>query len=160
VHRAEHTIRVKYPGCSKAAGRPVGQSVNVIDLAGFDLGNFTSEVRAYLKQYFQLLGANFPGNLAKVYLINTPLLFQPIWAIVRLFLPPRDADRIQLFGGPRDYEPVLRADIADDQLPTQYGGTDTTFDTSRDVGAWQEAEGAALRPADASDSPRSEVDLL
>ena len=89
VHRAEHTIRVKYPGCSKSAGRQVGQSVNVIDLAGFDLGNFTSEVRSYLKQYFQLLGANFPGNLAKVYLINTPLLFQPIWAIVRLFLPPR-----------------------------------------------------------------------
>lgn len=91
VHRAEHTIRVKYPGCSRVAGKKVGQSVVVIDLEGLDFSNFTADVRNYMKQYFQLLGANFPGNLAKVYIINTPLLFQPIWTVIRLFLPPKVA---------------------------------------------------------------------
>lgn len=84
VHRAEHTIRVKYPKCSEAAGTPINQSVVIIDLEGASLSAFTETVRGYLKQYFQLLGENFPGNLARVFIINVPFFFQPIWSMVRM----------------------------------------------------------------------------
>ena len=147
VHRAEHTIRVKYPRCAKVAGRPVGQSIVVIDLAGATMSQFSGEVRQYLQQYFQTLGNNFPGNLARVLVLNTPMFFQPVWSVVKRFLPPSDGERITLLGGPSQYEPVLRELIEPASLPRQYGGTDDSFDTSRDDGVWLDEQFAAASAA-------------
>ena len=138
VHRAEHTIRVKYPRCSAAAGSAVSNSVVIIDLDGAYLSQFSMDVRAYLKLYFQLLGNNYPGNLGKVFIINCPMVFTGVWSVVRLFLPVLDRERIQLFGGPATYEPVLAAEIDPANLPTRYGGTDATFSALRDVGPWDD----------------------
>ena len=138
VHRAEHTIRVKYPRCSAAAGSAVSNSVVIIDLDGAYLSQFSMDVRAYLKLYFQLLGNNYPGNLGKVFIINCPMVFTGVWSVVRLFLPVLDRERIQLFGGPATYEPVLAAEIDPANLPTRYGGTDATLSPLRDGGQWDD----------------------
>jgi len=141
VSRAEQTIRVKYPRCSAAAGADVSTSLCIIDLEGTGLSHFTTDVRNYLKLYFELLGNNFPGNLGKVYIINCPMVFTGVWSVVRLFLPAADRERIQLFGGPSlwgegSYEAILADEIEPANLPTRYGGTDTTFSPYRDVGPW------------------------
>ena len=140
VHRAEHTIRVKYPRCSQASGKQVSASMCIIDLENAHMGHFCAEARAYMKLYFELLGNNFPGNLGKVMLINCPMLFTGVWSVASLFLPEVDRERIQLFGGPSTYEAELRANIDAANLPTRYGGTDPSFSPYQDVGPWDRRE--------------------
>ena len=86
-------------------------------------------------------------NLARVLVLNTPMFFQPVWSVVKRFLPPSDGERITLLGGPSQYEPVLRELIEPASLPRQYGGTDDSFDTSRDDGVWLDEQFAAASAA-------------
>lgn len=46
--QCEHFRRVKLPGCSKAAGRDIIQSVIVLDLDGLSYKQFSSEVMSIL----------------------------------------------------------------------------------------------------------------
>ena len=138
VHRAEHTVRIKLPCCSEVAGHPVISCLCIVDLDRAPLHHLSEEaVRTYMHTLFKLLGENYPGNLAKIFVINCPLLFSGMWAVVRLFLPEADRERAQLLGGPADYEPVLAQHIEPQSLPTRYGGADETFSVLHDVGPWE-----------------------
>ena len=45
----ECTMQYRFPACSLAAGKHIGKGVYIVDLSGFAISNFNSEMRAFLK---------------------------------------------------------------------------------------------------------------
>lgn len=77
----------------------VYKCVVVLDLAGLSLrhtgGRFISMVAAYISAF----GNAYPECLQKLYIVNAPLIFAGVWAVVRPLLHPLTAKKVGLFYG-------------------------------------------------------------
>ena len=58
-------------------------------------------------------------------MINTPIYFTAIWAMVRPWIDAVTVEKIQIFGS--NYGDALKAYVNLDQIPVEYGGTNETF---------------------------------
>ncbi len=72
--------------------------------------------------------AYYPERLEQFFMINAPWFFSGIWAVIRPWLDPITARKIQILG--TDFLPTLREYIDDSQIPIELGGTRENF-------AWQ-----------------------
>lgn len=75
-------------------------------------------------------------SLCQHFIINAPFIFSAIWRVVRGWLDPVTAQKIQILGS--NYQETLLAEIAPEQLPVEYGGTNPFVLESPRV---EEAEG-------------------
>ena len=60
----------------------------VVDLSGASLSLGRSAKRDLLKRIFDVGTHFFPETMWKIYLVNTPMLFRAVWAIVKPWLHP------------------------------------------------------------------------
>ena len=63
----------------------------------------------------------YPEMMGKLFVINAPMLFSGIFAIVKNWLDERTKRKITVCRG--DYLKILRQFIDDDQIPAYLGGT-------------------------------------
>ena len=61
-------------------GKPVDTWVLVIDLAGTEMNQVTRDFLDWIHDCIDIDANHYPSRVEDVYIINTPLLFQPIWA--------------------------------------------------------------------------------
>ena len=52
----EASMAFRFPAASVAAGRYIGKGIYIVDLTGFKITMFTSEVRAFLKEFTAIFG--------------------------------------------------------------------------------------------------------
>ena len=128
LHRMEHNLQVKYPICSEVAGRPVGESVIIIDLKGFRPSQFTSDVRGHMQRYFKILQDNYPERMGKMFVINAPALFAGVWLVVKNFVDVRTRSKVDILGS--KYTAKLLEVVDRSVLPTIFGGDDDSLDLS------------------------------
>ena len=64
----------------------------------------------------------FPERLGYMYIINSPWIFKPLWAMIRPWLDQNTVAKIRIFGY-NDYQDALKEVIDEDQIPKEYGGT-------------------------------------
>ena len=69
--------------------------------------------------------AFYPETLHCLYMINTPIFFSAIWAIIRPWIHPETVKKIRLLG--TNYLPELLEGIDIDQIPAEYGGENHNF---------------------------------
>ena len=71
----------------------------VVDLHGVSLSLTKSSKRALLKRIFDVGTHYYPETMWKIYVVNTPMLFRGIWAIVKPWLHPITVAKVNLLGG-------------------------------------------------------------
>jgi len=70
--------------------------------------------------------AHYPEVLEKMFVINAPIYFTAIWAMVRPWIDAVTVEKIQkIFGS--NYGDALKTYVNLDQIPVEYGGTNETF---------------------------------
>jgi hypothetical protein len=99
------------------------RGVRVWDMEGLSMNHFSTEMLRYLKSIIGPAQANFPEHMYKAFIINAPSMFSMAWALIKPFLPERSLKKISIMGS--DYKDALLQYIAEDQLPVQYGGSNT-----------------------------------
>jgi hypothetical protein len=62
----------------------------------------------------------YPERLHKVFIINAPLSFRGVWAVVKPFIDPKTAQKIKILGA--DFQASMLKQIPLSQLPEMYGG--------------------------------------
>ncbi len=67
----------------------------------------------------------YPGLVDRIFFVNAPFHFSVIWAIFKPLVGADTINKIQILGS--NYRDALRAVIADDQLPVEYGGLNEAF---------------------------------
>ena len=63
----------------------------------------------------------YPETMGAVYVVNAPLLFSALYAIVKGFLDERTRSKVRIMGG--NYRSVLLEHIDAENLPMFLGGT-------------------------------------
>ncbi|KAJ1327541.1 CRAL/TRIO domain-containing protein [Microdochium nivale] len=96
---------------------PYDTSCLIFDLTGFGLRNMDFPTVKFLIQVFE---ARYPETLGIVLIHNAPWVFQGIWRIVKGWLDPVVAAKINFTSKPAD----LAAFIPHANLMTEYGGAD------------------------------------
>jgi len=62
----------------------------------------------------------YPETVFKIYLINSPLLFSAVWAIIKPFIDKKTRKKIITEG--KNYQKLLLENIYVDDLPSFFGG--------------------------------------
>lgn len=102
---------------------------------------FTSVVIDYLK----IMLRNYPESLHKIIIINTPMLFSAVWAVIRQFLDQRSLSKVEILGC--QYHKYIQEMVGPDNLPKKYGGACECEGgcDNKDLGPWNE-NGEEIEP--------------
>lgn len=97
----------------------------VIDLSGASLSLTRSAKRDLLKRIFDVGTHYYPETMWKIYVVNTPMLFRAIWSMVKPWLHPITAAKVNLLGGYDSAIKHMEGDgIKKDQIPDwMHGGS-------------------------------------
>jgi len=109
---------------SKKRGKYCGQATLVIDLEGFEFSKLYMPTFKLFNEANKLAQMVYPELLRRIIIINPPLVFSAVFALVKPFLFQRVIDKIVV--APRGKEvsiAALQEYVSLDNLPAMYGGT-------------------------------------
>jgi hypothetical protein len=144
MHKMKDDLRdvfVQDPDCCRCEG------INVIDLQGLNSAALTSETMQVI-QLASKVSDFFPETLHRMLILNAPRFFVMAWGVIKQFIDPQTARRIQMFSNQEQGFKALQALVDSDQIPTDYGGTN------------QSIQEAFIREANDPLLVRQEIDLL
>jgi hypothetical protein len=100
------------------------QQVVVMDLKHVSYSiNF--EAMQTLRKTIIIDEAFYPERLHALYMINAPMFFTAIWAVIKPWLNPVTASKFHIIG--THYIDKLREHISDENIPAEYGGKYSDF---------------------------------
>lgn len=79
--------------CLRKAAKPEEERFVI----GFDLGRFTLQCMDYeaVKQLIQILQSHYPDTLESLYILDSPMIFSACWMIIKHWIDPVTAGKIQ-----------------------------------------------------------------
>lgn len=95
----------------------------IMDLANLTVGQLNSRTMTIIKEQSVIDSLCFPETMNKMFIINAPRFFTASWAIIKGWLDPRTANKVQVFSNRKIWEKELLTYIDADQLASDYGGT-------------------------------------
>lgn len=114
--------RVILPECSRIAGREITNCAAILDLKDISMTDLmSSNVRNMLSTASQMPQDYYPEIVYKSFVINTPMLFNTFFMMVKPFLNSRTSASLSVNGS--NYKKDLLAQIPAEFLPMEYGGT-------------------------------------
>ncbi|KAG8442003.1 hypothetical protein GDO86_010972 [Hymenochirus boettgeri] len=93
----------------------------IFDLQGWRLVHAFQITPSMAKRIAGVMTDSFPLKVRGIHLINEPLLFHPVFAIIRPFLPDKIKERVHMHGS--NYIPSLHQHFPSSILPPEYGGS-------------------------------------
>lgn len=109
----------RLPACSRKAGKLLETCCTIMDLKGVGISKAT-QVYGYVRQASSISQDHYPERLGKLYIINAPWGFTPVWNVIKGWLDPVTQKKINVLGS--GYAKELLAQIPAENLPTQFGG--------------------------------------
>lgn len=81
----------------------------------------------------------YPEIMGQTFIVNAPMLFSGVWAVIKGFLDEKTRAKITIKGG--SYQNDLLAIVDKENLPDFLGGSCTLFGMHKDgVGPWNDYE--------------------
>jgi len=120
IQSYEKLLHEILPGCSEATGKRVEQCVTILDLKGGSTSILSKQVYDFIKLASTLAQDNYPEILGRMFIINSPLLFSGIWAMIKPWLDDKTKAKITICGS--KYETQLLELIDAENLPDFLGG--------------------------------------
>ena len=99
------------------------ECVVVMDLANLTMSQLGSKSLSIVKEQSAIDSLCFPETLNKMYIINSPLFFSATWSIIKGWLDPRTANKVEVISSRKTWEKALLEYADADQVPSDYGGT-------------------------------------
>jgi len=116
----ERLIKQIFPACSKAAGKRVDQSLTIIDLKDGSMKLMSGKVYDFVKMASKIGQDFYPETLGNMYIVNAPLLFSGVWALIKPWIDEKTRNKIKILGS--GYQKELFAMVDPENLPDFLGG--------------------------------------
>jgi hypothetical protein len=123
IQAYELFIKLKLPACSAVKGYRVEQGLNILDLNGGSMRILSKRVYALIQLASKIGQDYYPEIMGQMFILNAPMLFTGVWAIVKGFLDERTRNKIQIKGG--KYQKELLELVEPENLPDFLGGACT-----------------------------------
>lgn len=101
----------------------------VIDVKDMKVSQVSRDFLALTKLIAKVDQEQYPETMGKTFIINAPTVFPMVWKMVKPFIDPVTAAKIQVLGGPKAFKPVLQEFIGVDNLPADYDGAGVSLDS-------------------------------
>ena len=98
------------------------ECVSILDLNNLTMGQLTSKALAIIKEQSAVDSICFPETMNKMLIINGPRFFGATWKLIKGWLDPRTANKIEVISDRKKWTERLLELIDEDQLPSDYGG--------------------------------------
>ncbi|KAM9308894.1 alpha-tocopherol transfer protein [Gastrophryne carolinensis] len=98
----------------------------VFDLQDFRLAHAFQVTPMLARRIASVMTDSFPLKVRGIHLINEPLFFHPVYALIRPFLPDKIKERVHMHGS--NFVPTLHQHFSENILPPEYGGTGPPMD--------------------------------
>ena len=92
---------------SHGNGRRLYKVVVILDLAGLGLQHGSRAFLQLLQLYVAKFDHSYPEFMTSMIMINAPLVFNAVWALVKPMLPAETVAKVQVYGGERQYRPAF-----------------------------------------------------
>ena len=66
---------------------------------GITLGMLGKSTQNLIKSFTGLMQNNYPENLGKSYIINSPLIFKGVWTVIKAFLAEKTVAKVSVHSG-------------------------------------------------------------
>jgi len=109
-----------FPACSRAANKPITQSVTILDVKGFSMSMMSKTGRDFLTMASKVGQDYYPEILGQMFVVNAPMLFTGVWAIAKTMLDEKTRGKIKILGS--KYEKELFEVVDPANLPDFLGG--------------------------------------
>lgn len=119
TYTQEVTMKMKKDLTAKL-GKNCYDGVVIEDMKGFGKGHVNSSTIDFFKGINAINADNYPETLKRFYCINAPMYLSIAYKLVKGFIDPVTAKKIQIVGG--SYLDTLRELIDDDNISVDYGG--------------------------------------
>ena len=119
IRQQEVMIR-RLERASARHGRPIEKQIIVMDMKNVSMTMDFMALRVF-KRTVVIDEACYPERLETLYMINAPFTFSILWAIIKPWIDPVTVAKFKILGG--NYQDALKENIAEDQIPVEYGGT-------------------------------------
>ena len=138
----EYQFRILMPQGAQRTGRVVDKMTNIIDLTGLNLGVLQNLRAISLFKEVQRIDQDYyPDHVRRIYLVNPPLLFRPLWNLVRRVLPKHELRKVQLLAGYEKAARVLSGVLEPESVPRHLGGA-----CSCEAGCLSGRDGTGTKP--------------
>lgn len=122
IYDYERLTRVRFPACSKKAGRNIETSFSILDLKD------CSVMQAYkIKDILQLIisiGQNYyPETMGMMVIVNAPWIFGPIWSFIKIWMDEVTVKKIAIVSNAKDAAKEIFQHCAMEDIPEFLGGT-------------------------------------
>lgn len=117
------------------------EGINIVDLKGLSSSALSSETMDVIKISSKVADF-FPETLHCMFILNAPGFFSFSWGLIKKFIDPRTAARIQVFSNEAKGIEALKGLIDLKEIPSDYGGGNVSI---HDAFAQQAADPALLR---------------
>ncbi|PSC67286.1 phosphatidylinositol phosphatidylcholine transfer SFH11 isoform X3 [Micractinium conductrix] len=137
LQQQERYWRIIAPSCSVTdpRGRKHEQSLVLIDMEGVGVSTMTGEVRRLMGLIMQIDQDYFPELMWKAVIVNAPMSFRAIWALIKHFMDACTQAKIEVLG--TNFKEELLRLVSPDQLMACYGGSNPA-PLSAEPGPWQD----------------------
>jgi hypothetical protein len=116
----EVLMKLRFPACSEVAGRRIDQGLTIMDLTGGSMSMVNKQVYGMVKLAAKVGSDYYPEIMGNMLIVNAPMVFTGVWAVVKGFIDERTRQKIRIIGS--NYRPVLLEFIDDENIPSFLGG--------------------------------------
>eukprot|EP00939_MAST-03C_sp_MAST-3C-sp1_P003232 g3232.t1 len=122
IHTTEHTMYAMGKQ-SRKLGRNMEKMRVVVDCSGFHMGLFGSAAVRFLSFVAKTDQSYYIERLHSVFVINAPWSLTFAWRVVAKWVDDATKEKVKIMGDEKEWAPILRQYIDDDQIPRYYGGS-------------------------------------
>lgn len=99
VQEYELLMKLKFPACSALKGERVVQGLTIFDMTNGSISTANKQTYALCKLASQVGSDYYPEIMGNLFVVNAPMLFSGIWAVVKGFLDEKTRGKIKIIGG-------------------------------------------------------------
>jgi hypothetical protein len=99
IQSYEILMRLRFPACSAIAGQRIEQGLNILDLTGGSMKILSKKVYALIQLASKVGSDYYPEIMGQTFIVNAPMLFSGVWAVIKGFLDEKTRKKIQIKGG-------------------------------------------------------------
>lgn len=151
VQEYEILMKLRFAACTAVKGEPITQGLTIMDMTGGSVTSANSQSYGLCKLAAQVGSDYYPEIMGNLFVVNAPMLFSGIWAVVKGFLDEKTRGKIKIVGS--NFLPTLEQYIPKSNIPNFLGGECTCEGTpggciNSNIGPWNDFEihGNGIRP--------------
>ena len=131
-------MKLRFPACSEKLGYKIQQGLTVLDMTGGSVTTANKQTYGLAQLAAQVGSDYYPEVMGNMFIVNAPMLFSGIWAVVKGFLDEKTRNKIKILGS--NFLPTLEEYWDINDIPTFMGGNCEVEDLSASHGPWDDYE--------------------